>query len=119
MKDVLKQLRIHINAVKANIDNIKLEISSRNRELTAKEKELNELKKKLESLEYKSPVVSEHAYLRYFERVLGYDLQEISKEILSEDVLALMETLGNSGKYPNKKGYRLVLKDNVVVTIEK
>jgi len=119
MKNALKQLQVHIADVKAKINNLKLEISGKNKELSLHEKELKTLTEKLNSFEKKDTIISEHAYLRYFERVLGYDLEKIGKEILSEDILKMMETLGSSGKYPNQKGYRLVIKNNVVVTIEK
>jgi len=61
--------------------------------------------------------ISEHALLRYFERVKGFDLKEIKCEILSDPVVALVDKLGPSGSFPNSNGYRVVIKNNVVVTI--
>ena len=65
---------------------------------------------------HKEPVVTEHALLRYFERVYKVDLEEIKNEILSDDVKAFINKF-QSGKIP-AKGCRLIVKDRVVVTIE-
>lgn len=61
-------------------------------------------------------VVSEHAMLRYLERVELVDLQEIAALVLPEDKKETIKTLG-SGKYPIND-HRVVVVDNVVVTVE-
>jgi hypothetical protein len=62
------------------------------------------------------PVVTEHAMLRYFERVLGYDLEEIRGMILNDQARAYIEQFG-TGKIPCG-GFRIVVQDRVVVTVE-
>lgn len=119
MKDTLKSLELLRKNIVSQITNIKLEISGKNKELTLKEKELKIIEDKIANLNLVNPVISEHAYLRYFERVLGYDLEEISKIILSEKVINLKDKLGNSGEYPNENGFKVVFKDNRVTTILK
>ena len=64
----------------------------------------------------REPMVTEHAYLRYFERVCGFDLEAIRQAMLDEQTLALIR-FQPSGKFP-KDGYRLVVKDGDVVTVE-
>lgn len=67
------------------------------------------------------PIVSEHAMLRYFERVLGFDLSEIANKILTEDVLKMMsETNLTNGKFPvkDKTNFRAIVRQNTVVSIE-
>lgn len=64
----------------------------------------------------KEVVVTEHAILRYIERVYGIDLGEIKATMLSGNVLGLIDRFG-SGKIPCEGG-RLVVKDRVVVTVE-
>ena len=54
--------------------------------------------------------------LRYFERVLGYDLNEIRGMILSDQTKAFIDQFG-SGKIPGQ-GFRIVVKDRTIVTIE-
>ncbi len=60
-------------------------------------------------------MVSDHAMVRFFERVLGYDIGKIKSEILSDQVKTLVDKLG-CGKFPNGK-YHVVVKDKVVRTI--
>jgi hypothetical protein len=60
--------------------------------------------------------VSDHAFMRYFERVMGFDLEMIKQEILSAPILGFIQVLGGSGSFPND-GYNVVLKDNTVVSI--
>jgi len=61
-------------------------------------------------------VVSEHAILRYMERVMGFDLEMVRTAILSPDNLMMIKKLG-AGKYPLPGGGRIVVKDNVIVSI--
>ena len=60
------------------------------------------------------PKVTDHALLRYIERVKGFDVESLKKEILTDAVLNGMK-LGASSVKTN--GMKLVLKGNAVVTI--
>ena len=66
------------------------------------------------------PIVTEHAFLRYCERVLGLDMDKISKTILSKDVLDCYQRLGD-GKFPAKsasgKSFKVVIKNKKVVSV--
>jgi hypothetical protein len=61
--------------------------------------------------------VSEHAIVRYFERVLGSDIGLIEKKILTDEVVALVEKLGGTGTF-NCDGFSVVIKNYTVVTIK-
>jgi len=61
-------------------------------------------------------VVSEHALLRYLERVYKLDLLKIEAEIASSDLLSKVSKLGN-GTYSSGEGYSAKVVDGVVVTI--
>ena len=74
------------------------------------EQELQQLKKQSEAI-----IVSEHAMLRYFERVLKFNLQEIREKILPPSLEEKVRTLG-SGTYP-ANGHRVRVKGNVAITI--
>ena len=63
----------------------------------------------------KEPIVSEHAQLRYLERVLGMDLAELSKKVLPEDVIARIKQLGD-GTY-SVDTHKIKVRGGVVVTI--
>lgn len=80
-----------------------------NQRIAAVSKEIDEMTRE--------PIVTEHALLRYCERVLNIDMEAIKATILSETTLKQSQTLGN-GKYPVVDGHRAVIKDSCVVTIE-
>lgn len=64
----------------------------------------------------KEPVVSEHALLRYLERVEGVDLDAIRQKILGDGTAASI-SFARTGRI-KKKDLTLVFKDRVVVTVE-
>lgn len=61
------------------------------------------------------PVVSEHALLRYLERVKGIDLDAVRDEILDGRRSSIRQ-LG-SCKFKTGDGLTIVVKDRVVVTV--
>jgi hypothetical protein len=60
------------------------------------------------------PRVSDHALLRYVERVMGIDVEAIRSDILTDGVKAALRT-GATGITVN--GVKMVAKDGVVVTV--
>lgn len=81
--------------------------------------ELNNVNQRIKALESCSaePIVSEHAILRYIERGMQFDIEQIRGNILSEKVRACIDTLGN-GKFPIGNGLFAVVKDRTIVTVE-
>lgn len=64
----------------------------------------------------KDPIVSEHALLRYLERVEGVDLDVIRQRILGDGTAASI-SFARTGRI-KKKDVTLIIKDSVVVTVE-
>jgi hypothetical protein len=64
--------------------------------------------------------VSDHAIIRYFERVLELDLSDIRKELASDLVTAQYKALGD-GKFPisSGNGHRAVVVNSTVVSVIK
>ena len=60
-------------------------------------------------------IISEHVLLRYIERVIGIDLEEIRNNILNEKDIERIKALGNC-TYP-KEGFKVVIKNNTAVTL--
>lgn len=60
--------------------------------------------------------VTDHAVLRYLERVHGVDVESVRRAILTPENKALIKRLKN-GKFPLGHGLIAVVKDEVVVTI--
>lgn len=120
MKEIRKQkqLQSQLNTMLADIDALKTDISNKQKELSHKMKIAESLKKEIERIGKTEILkVSEHAIIRYFERVKGYDLEEIKKEILSEAAIDLINKLGTSGTYPSKD-FQIVVKDSTVLTVK-
>lgn len=79
--------------------------------------DVKDLENKIGSLSNsKEPIVSEHAILRYLERIGGLDLEEIKNKILTTEIKNIISTLGGNGTYPNE-GFKVIMKDNIVTTI--
>lgn len=83
------------------------------REQSAVDAQIRKLK---ESTKVRPVIVSEHAILRYLERVRGLDLEQVKKEIAPEHILGRVRALGN-GEYPVGSSHTLKIQDSTVVTI--
>lgn len=119
MKEVrqYKQLQSQLNTMLADASALKIEVANKQREYNQKLQAIEKLKNEMKKLDSnEKPRVSEHAIVRYFERVKGFDIDQIEKEILSDQVLTLVDKLGGSGSYPNE-GFSVVMKNNTVTTV--
>ena len=114
----LKGYKTQLEKVNGEISVIKNLISDKQKELNEKKKLVTSLESKISKIECNGKIhISEHAIIRYFERVLDFDIELVKKEILSNELLTLIEFSGNAnGKYPFKDG-RVVLKNSTIVTI--
>lgn len=68
--------------------------------------------------ELKNPLlhVSNHAIVRYLERIDGVDVEAVKDKILSDELLKQTAVLGD-GRYPLACGKQAVIKNGVIVTI--
>jgi len=60
-------------------------------------------------------IVTEHAFVRYFERILQYNLEEVRSWILSPHLLSQIKAMGD-GTY-KCANFRAVVKNNTIVSI--
>ena len=60
-------------------------------------------------------VVTDHSIVRYFERVLKYNIREIKEKIIKQDLKERYRIMGN-GIFDQGE-FRVVLKDNTIITI--
>lgn len=116
MKEIreIKKTQTQVRKLDVEIVDIHRFMAEYQRIYNAKKKERVSLIEKIEEMKKGDLKVSEHAILRYIERVLGIDLKEIEKNILN-CVPDSQEVLGN-GTYPCGE-YKVVVKENTVVTI--
>lgn len=78
---------------------------------------INRSEKMLRLLKSKGLVVSEHAILRFIERVESVCPKDVPDRILSDRLREMVTTLGN-GKYP-VDDFFVVVRDNVIITVTK
>lgn len=112
------KINTHLQEVSEEKRLIQMRMKELQEELNKKEEVEKELKKKKEYISNKEPRVSDHALLRYFERIEGYNMEEIKKKILSPRVIDQMNILGSKGVYAADDFYVLV-KNKTVVTVYK
>jgi len=119
MKDVrkLKQFQSMLSNMIADLETLNIEIANKQREQHQKREAINKLKLEISKINNNNDLkVSEHTIVRYFERVKGFNIEEIQNEILSDNVVKLVEQLGGNGSYPNE-GFSVVIKNNTVTTV--
>ncbi len=78
--------------------------------------QLHSVNREIKGLQESKVIVSEHAILRYLERVMNVDIEQIRSLILTEDNVTLIENMG-SGKYPIGNGMKAVVKNKTVVSV--
>lgn len=60
--------------------------------------------------------ITDHAIVRFLERVHGLNLNEVRRQMTSNGVGELIRTL-KSGRFPLGNGAKLVVQDSVVITV--
>lgn len=119
MNDIrkIKQLQSQLNKMIEDTEISKIEIANKQREYNQKLQNIAKLKETINSFDNNNKIkISEHAIIRYLERIKGLDIIEIEKEILTDEVLLLIEKLGGNGKYP-VKDFQIVMKNYTITTI--
>lgn len=120
MKDVrqLKGLKATLKKMQADLDVLKNESNILGEEIEHKQKAIKRITSEIKEIEGNGShiKISDHAIVRYFERVKGYDIEEIEEEILSKQLLDLVDKLGGNGTYPNGE-FKVRLRNSTVITI--
>jgi hypothetical protein len=98
---------------------LKLNIATMQRSRSSISLKIEKVKKDIENEENKNKVieVSDHAVLRYLERVGGMDLNIIKKAIVTDELIDIVSSIGGSGKFPLNYGHSVVMRDYVIVTL--
>jgi hypothetical protein len=115
----LKGLESQLARLESDLATCKSIIREKNIELNAIQKNISKVKDLIESLTINEElIVSEHAVLRYLERVQGQKIEDIQSEILTDTFKKLAKTLGD-GKIPLDKhpGFSAIIKNGIIVTI--
>ena len=113
----IKGLKSQLKIMQGDAESLKIDLANKQKEYIAKKNMIQAMKEEISKFEEnREIVVSEHAIGRYLERVKGINIAEIEKEILTEEVLKMVEKLGGSGGYPNKD-FKVLMKNFTVTTI--
>ena len=112
----LKALQVRRIKLEAELKQVRQEISRTSRRENEIKQTIDTIEKQIKHLTTVRPTVSEHALIRYVERVLDVDMEDLSTRILSPETLATIKAIG-SGRIPYGDHYELIVKNNVVVSI--
>ena len=113
----IKKLQSQLKTAQEDADLIKIAMVNINQEYKTKLENVKRLKTEINKLNNPKKLrVSEHAIVRYFERVHKYDISKIESQILSPAILDFVEKLGDSGTYPNGE-FSVIIKNGTVTTI--
>lgn len=117
MKDTVKSVKTELAHLEIEYSAERERFQTSQARMTELNKRRDILNKKLEKITAKL-TISEHAIIRYIERVIGINIDEITNKILTPEIEAMYNNLG-SGKFPIEGGKaRVVIKNNVIVTVE-
>ena len=119
MKEVreIKKVKSKIRRASEEAKDLKSNVKLWQQMYSLKISEIQELTEKLKDMNKGDIKITEHAMLRYVERVLGIDIEQIEKSILEELNLETIEKLGN-GTYP-VRNFNVVIKENFIITVIK
>lgn len=114
----LKSIKTRLQKEEAAKKTLSQEINALNNKLNDSKKRIQKLKREEKNITLysKDIMITEHAILRYLERVEGLDLQEIIHTIIPDETRKLIKEFGN-GSYNVKGKYKLIIKDNALVSI--
>ena len=113
----LKQLETLLNKTQNDFDVLNTKIANDQRVLASKKKAIENIKSQIQAISANKEItISEHALLRYLERVSKIDTDSVKKTIITPELIKMVETLGGNGKYP-VGDITLVMRDYVVTTI--
>lgn len=111
----LKGLKTRKSKMEIEIYNLRYEKSKIESELSEKYKKIQEIDTEILKLSDRSIIITEHAILRYIERVLKINIEELKDAILdkeSENLIKFMKP-----KKLKRDGYSLIVSGNTITTI--
>ena len=112
-----KSLKIRLSKLKIERGGVISAIEEMQKESKQKQKLINSLQTELNDIANpRDIIISEHAVLRYLERVEGMNMEELYEKILPASKKETLIALGNCKfKQPT---HNLIIKNGTVVTIE-
>jgi len=112
----LKSLQVNQTRLENEIKELKASITELNKKINEKNTQLSAVTKEIQDIHSQHPVITEHALLRYVERILQIDLEKVKQEILSDENVKIIDNL-KSCKIPLRSKFKIVVKNKSIVTI--
>lgn len=115
------ELRKELDEYENEIEGFKRNMSEMHRKMTDQMKKVEQIQAELVLLEKQTVkiTITDHAIVRYLERVEGLNRKQIEQKILRPEILCMVNKLGGSGTYPGNDGFSVCMKNGVVKTIKK
>lgn len=116
----LKQLQSRAHKLEIEVAQKEKDVKEMQRDLSRLMSQLDGVQKEIESIKStggKVAVISEHAIIRYLERAMGLDLEQLRSEIHSDKFKSAYKAMGGNGRYPIGNGVTAVVRDGVIVSI--
>jgi chromosome segregation ATPase len=113
----LKSLEVQKSELSSELSRLRVKERELIEELRQKTAKLSEVNKSIERLRRKTHgiIVTEHALLRYLERVMNLDMEDLKRDICGVDPSSLQ--LEGNVTFPVGQTHRIVVRDNSVVTV--
>lgn len=109
-------LQAELSEVRYQIPGISSQLSDIRKRESEIQRKLSDITKRLTSLHHDAPIVTEHAVLRFLERGMGMDMEDIRNQILTDAVKGLIVS-GLEGKVGISQGCTAIVRNGVVVSI--
>lgn len=118
-KERLREAKKEVASCKKLCEDLGQEAIETNRNFSIAQNKLKTLERKLEYLKNQETLtISDHGLVRYLERVLGVDIQQVKDNILTDYIKDLYyKNDCSDGEYPTDLDYKAVIKGGKIVTI--
>jgi hypothetical protein len=110
----LKFMQVRKSKLEAELESLNIDKTDLSVRINKVNQELTSLNQRIAAMDL-TPGVTEHAMLRYIERVLGVDLKEVEDAILTESNLKLIEFSPNCKI--KSHGIEFIVKSKKVISV--
>ena len=115
----LKELHRMLSQAEVDLKTAKALQRETNDKVSALSDKIKSLKKQCEALKTREIIISDHAVVRYFERVEGFDIENIKAAICPDSAKKQIGVV-RTGSFPvrsGEKNWKLKVKDGIVATL--
>lgn len=126
MSQAINQLNKELKALEKEIDSLQEKNRKKLEECSKLQKEVSNKIHLRDSIQIKIAQiknkdvelkVSDHAVLRYLERMEGVDVNSIRDKLLTPKLKEFVATVGGNGTFPIEGG-KVIIRDNTIITVE-